>query len=208
VTPIYHITHIQNLSTIINDGGLHCDKVIAANKLNVRGIAHKHIKERRDRRKVPVCVGGTLSDYVPFYFAPRSPMLFAIHKGNVEGYTGGQGEVLHLVSNAEAVAKASGLPFCFTEGHAEMGFSDFFESLNDLEKVDWKIMGEQYWSDTVDDMDRKRRRQAEFLVHQFFPWDMVTHIGVISSQMADVTKKAIAACQHQPAIIVARQWYY
>ena len=77
-----------------------------------------------------------LSDYVPFYFAPRSPMLYAIHKGKVEGYTGGQGEVLHLVSSAESVAGENGLDYCFTEGHAEIGFSEFFEDLTDLQRID------------------------------------------------------------------------
>lgn len=153
-------------------------------------------------------MGGTLSDYVPFYFAPRSPMLYAIHKGIVEGYTGGQGEVLHLVSGAEAVSEANGLKYCFTEGHAEMGFSEFFETIADLSKVDWTVMKAQYWSDNESDMDRKRRRQAEFLVHRFVPWTMVEQIGVIDEQMAEKTKNLIAGCEHRPAIMVARQWYY
>jgi hypothetical protein len=208
LTPIYHITHIQNLKAIIDEGGLHCDKAIASRRLRVRGIAHKHIKQRRDRRAVPVCRTGTLSDYVPFYFAPRSPMLCAIHKGNVDGYTGGQREVLHLVGSADAVSKANGLEYCFTEGHAELWFSQFFEDLADLSKIDWKVMKAQNWSDNDADTNRKRRRQAEFLVHRFFPWTMVTQIGVIDKCMAEQTKKVIAGCGHEPAIVVARQWYY
>lgn len=208
MTPVYHITHIRNLENIIAEGGLHCDKAIADRRLRVRGIAHNHIKQRRDRRPVPVCAGGTLSDYVPFYFAPRSPMLYAIHRGKVEGYDGGQEEVLHLVGSAEAVAEADALQFCFTEGHAEMGFSEFFHDLRDLVKVDWKIMKAQYWSDNETDMDRKRRRQAEFLVHGFFPWTMITKIGVIDEPMAERTKELIADCRHKPAIVEARQWYY
>lgn len=86
------------------------------------GIAHQHIKDRRARKAVTVAAGGTLADYVPFYFAPRSPMLFTITKGNVEGYTGGQGQVVHLASTVEA-ACGLGSPWCFTDGHADMALS-------------------------------------------------------------------------------------
>lgn len=90
MTPIYHITHGRNLAAIIAAGGLWCDAQIAARGLTPLGIAHQHIKERRKQRIVPCAAGGTLADYVPFYFAPRSPMLYAIHSGYVERYDGGQ----------------------------------------------------------------------------------------------------------------------
>ena len=51
-----------------------------------------------------------------------------------------------------------------------MRFTDFFDDLKDLDKIDWDLMQSRYWNDTNDDPDRKRRRQAEFLVHEFFPW--------------------------------------
>lgn len=100
-------------------------------------------------------------------------MLYAIHKGNVQTYTEGQKPILHLVSSAEVVQEA-GLAFTFTDGHAEMDISTFFTDLNDLEKIDWDIMQSRYWYDTLKDGDRKRRRQAEFLVHSFFPWRLTT----------------------------------
>lgn len=63
-------------------------------------------------------------------------MLYAIHKGNVAGYQGIQQEVIHLVTTAEAVAQEDELSYCFTEGHAEMAFSQFCENLSQLEKID------------------------------------------------------------------------
>lgn len=70
MTPIYHITHLRNLQTIVDEGGLYSDDIIGAKRLKVQGIAHPDIKQRRARRKVPVCMGGMLSGYMPFYFAP------------------------------------------------------------------------------------------------------------------------------------------
>ena len=54
------------------------------------------------------------------------------------------------------------------------GYTDFFDRLDDLDKVDWKIMKSKYWNDTDEDPDRKRRRRAEYLVHQLFPWHCLT----------------------------------
>jgi hypothetical protein len=205
MTPIYHITHLSHLGSIIREDCLRCDREAQA-LCSVR-IAHAHIKARRMRRPVPLPPGGTLGDYVPFYFAPRSPMLYAIDRGAVEGYAGGQVEVLHLVSSVEAVAEG-GLDWVFTEGHAEMGYTQFFDNLNDLDKIDWKLMAERYWHDTDDDPDRKRRRQAEFLVHRLFPWSMVQSIGVHNHSIEELVLQEITRGQHHPEVRVERRWYY
>jgi hypothetical protein len=86
MTRVYHITHVQNLQSIIAHNGLWCDNSRQERELDTIGIAHDHIKQRRARRRVHLGAQGTLADYVPFYFAPRSPMLYAIHTGWVEGY--------------------------------------------------------------------------------------------------------------------------
>jgi len=98
------------LAGIINAGGLFCDR--AAKNIQFVSIGHKNIKDRRLRKKVPCGPGGVIADYVPFYFGPRSPMLFTINKGNVVGYTGGQAPIVHLVSSTEAV-DAAGLDWVF-----------------------------------------------------------------------------------------------
>ena len=206
-TAIYHITHVRNLTPIIAEGGLCCDNERLRRGLQPIGIAHQHIKDRRARRVVPVGLGGTLADYVPFYFAPRSPMLFAIHKGQVVGYQGGQGAVLHLCAQAEDIA-AAGLSFVFSEGHAEMTISEFFTDLGDLHKIDRRIMQATYWNDTDADGDRKRRRQAEFLVQRFVPWTSIAAIGVMNQGTADLASEAVGGAAHRPAILLRPGWYY
>lgn len=206
-TPIFHITHVKNLASIIREGGLHCDRKAAARSLVNVGIAHQHIKKRRAGRPVPVGPGGTLDDYVPFYFAPRSPMLYSINGGYVEGYSEGQQSVIHLVSSAEAV-EAAGLPFVFTDGHADMDLSDFFDDLDDLGKIDWNIMRAKYWADTDEDGDRKRRRQAEFLVDEFFPWSLVAGMAVLDARIRHQAAKILEESDHKPLVKVRRGWYY
>jgi len=207
MTKLYHITHIRNLKSIISRGGILSDNEM--NKENVKHveIAHKNIKERRARKPVPLKPGGTLADYVPFYFAPRSPMLYAIHTGFVEGYMGGQESVLHLVTTVETVLSQN-LPFVFTDGHAEMAFSDFYNDIDKLTKIDWDIMKAEYWNDTPQDNDRKRRRQAEFLVYQFFPWNFFEEIAVINDTMVGRVDEILSSFKKCPKVSVRKKWYY
>lgn len=201
--PIYHITNINNLPGIIAAGGVHCDR--AAQALKSVNIGHKHIKERRLNRQVPVGPKGTVGDYVPFYFAPRSPMLFAIWRGNVAGYTEGQQPIIYLCSSTEAV-HAADLAWVFTEGHADMSYTDFFDDFKHLGRIDWNLMGSKWWNATDSDPDRSRRRQAEFLVHGFFPWKLVTNIAVYD---ADIAKAVRDMLNGQPPLVeIQRGWYY
>jgi hypothetical protein len=207
MTAIYHITHIRNLSNILRDGGLWCDRVVMQRNLAHVGIAHQHIKDRRAQKTVPCAPGGVVADYVPFYFAPRSPMLYVISRGGVENYSEGQRPILHLVSSAEAVL-AVNLPFTFTDGHADMDISRYFTSLKDLDQIDWNIMASRYWHDTDQYGDRKRRRQAEFLVHQFFSFALIESIGVINLTMAHQVTGLLQPLVKKPDVKVMPAWYY
>jgi hypothetical protein len=207
LTAIYHITHVTNLPNILRDGGLWCDRVSAERNLAGVSIAHQHIKERRARKPVPCAAGGMLADYVPFYFAPRSPMLYAIHRSNVQGYQGGQTPIIYLVASAERVAQ-SGLSFAFTDGHAEMDLSRFFTDLDDLAQIDWNMMQARYWNDTREDGDRKRRRQAEFLVHEFFPFSLVERVSTQNREMALNVSALLSPLAQKPGVQVEPSWYY
>jgi ssDNA thymidine ADP-ribosyltransferase, DarT len=206
-TPIYHITHISHLASMIGIGGLHCNSFMKQNGMAYTNIAHSNIQDRRAITRVPCGPRGLLHDYVPFYFAPRCPMLCAIWYGRVEAYTEGQRPIIHLVSSVQAV-EAGGWPFVFTDGHGTMVFTDFFEDLIYLDRIDWDVMHTRYWNDTLEDNDRKRRRQAEFLVHQFFPWELIAEIGVINTKIGKQVEEGLSLAVHKPLVTVQRGWYY
>ncbi|WKZ40019.1 MAG: DUF4433 domain-containing protein [Anaerolineales bacterium] len=207
MTDIYHITHIRNLPNIIQEGGLWCDAESVRRNIQPVEIAYTEIKERRTRRNVTVPPGGVLAEYVPFYFCNRSPMLYTIHKGNVPAYRDGQENILHLVSSAEAVAQA-GLPFVFSDGHAVVQISLFYNDLNRLNEVDWKVVESWSWHDRPSDYDRGRRKQAEFLAHQRFPWELIQHIGVHNATIRDQVAALLEHVNHKPIVTVQRKWYY
>lgn len=211
---IHHITHFSNLPGILSEGGIWCDNASFSQGHCQQSIGHSNIKERRQRRRVEelfggdVSKGGVVADYVPFYFCYRSPMLYAIKGGFVEGYTGGQGQIAYLVSSVSKIAK-SDLDWCFTDGHAAEDLTDFFDDLKDLSRIDWDIIKDWSWKSTTSDPDRKRKKQAEFLVHHFFPWEKVIGIGVYDQEgKEEVTKLLEASGQdHRPEIKILKKWY-
>ena len=203
---LYHITHIDNLPGIIRAGGL-----LAHNGVDetYTDIAHQTIQVRRNQTPVRCPPGGVLHDYVPFYFCRRSPMLYAIHKDNINGYSGGQQSIVYLVSELARVQQA-GLTFVFTDGHAIMQFSEFYNNVADLDKIDWPLMQARIWTDTNEDPDRKRRRQAEFLLHRQCPWPLIAGIGVFDETMKLRVESMLESLkpEHLPRVKVLRDWYY
>jgi hypothetical protein len=206
-TFIYHMTCADNLPFILSDWGLLSKRVLRQMGRTHVSIAYEGVQDIRAHWRVNCGPRGVLHDYVPFYFAPRSPMLYAISRGNVAGYQRGQEPIIHLVTTAQAV-EASGQRFVFTDGHAIKKFTGYFHTLTDLAHVDWDIMQARYWSDTDDDNDRRRRRQAEFLVHSALPWELIDEIGVYSASMKRNVEAIVSTVRHQPAISVRRDWYY
>jgi hypothetical protein len=140
-TPLFHITAIDNLRSIAGSGLLSKNQV-AAQSINFANIAFQTVQGHRSLKLVPIAPSGNLHDYVPFHFAPRSPMLKTIDSGNVEGCDYRQDNIVHLATTVEAIV-AAGLPFVFTNYHAVKAFAEFFGDQKDLDKIDWELFFEQ-----------------------------------------------------------------
>lgn len=135
-------------------------------------------------------------------------MLYAIHRGDAGGETD-QNAIIHLVTTLGEI-ETRACEFIFTDGHAIMHLSEFFVEPSDLNHVDWKVMGATYWNDTDKDPDRKRRRQAEFLVHDQLPWKAIQAIGVSNDAVAGRVSEIMEehAANHRPKVITKPEWYY
>ena len=206
-THIYHLTHIANLTDILAAGGLAC-KAGMANTQHI-DVSHYDLQERRQRRAVTCTPGGNLHDYVPFYFAPRSPMLYALYRGNVAGYKGGQTPLVYLVSSVQEAA-SQGLPFVFTDGHPIMAFSKFYAEVEALDRIAWDVMAGTYWNDTAEFPNRKQLRQAEFLVHQTFPWGAVEFLAVRSTTVKVQVERVLNAAPKRftKPVRLVPEWYF
>src|SRR5262245_1803206 len=139
---IYHITHIDNLCNIIQHGKLLSKSAIGNQHID---IAHQSVQQLRSDKQVPIPPHGSLHDYVPFYFGVRSPMLYVIHKNNVKNYRDGQEQVIYLVSTVEW-CNTRQIQFVFTDGHAAVQLSTFYNNVRDLNKIDFQAAKSRYWS--------------------------------------------------------------
>lgn len=199
---IYHITHVNNVANVVHEGRLWCDAQRIVRGLVNTNIGYSHIKERRMRHPVTVAAGGMLGNYVPFNFCPRSVMLYVVSHGH-ENYREGQQPIVHLVSSIETI-RAIGRPWFFTDRHADLGYANQYDTANKLGEVDWSVMLQRYWSDP----EVKEKRQAEFLVHDWCPWEAIETIGVIDQAIAALVEAAMTGAGHKPRVEVHRDWYY
>lgn len=183
---IFHFTDLDNVAGIVAAGGLHSDSLMSGGGRVFRACANEGIKGNRRTKPVPCPPGGVVADYVPFYYATRSPMMSAINHGRVSGYTSND-NLVYFVSSLNAV-HAAGLRWVCTDGNAATGITGFFAQWRELEgNVDWGIMRAQYWGDN----NGRHRRMAEFLVHQFVPLGAMLGVLVKSDQVAQVVRQQL-----------------
>jgi ssDNA thymidine ADP-ribosyltransferase, DarT len=208
-TRIYHITHVDNLTSILGDDGLLSDAEMVARGGPQVAVGMSSIKQRRMRLPVKCHQGDTVGEYVPFYFCPRSIMLYLLYMANHPEltYRGGQGPIIHLQADVErtaAWATSSGSRWAFSLANAGAAYAPFRSSLAQLDEVDWSAVGATDFRDSK----VKEGKQAEFLVQRFFPWSLVERIGVESPEIQSQTLAALAGAAHQPPVDVLPRWYF
>jgi len=133
-------------------------------------------------------------------------MLYTINRGNVP-CVGGQDALVHLVSTAQKVMQ-SGLGYAFSDGHGIMAYSSFFDDLAHLDEVDWDVIASGQWADTVEDGDRKRRKQAEFLVLDKFPVRLLSDIVVRTPERRQEVETLLRRHGLALKVVDKSTWYY
>lgn len=213
---IYHITHVDNLPAIIADGGLISDAAMIARGGPKTSIGMGTIKQRRLLLPVTCHQGLNVGDCVPFYFCPRSIMLFVIHRANNSelAYKGGQGPIVHLEADLQAVVNwANGKPrrWAFSLSNAGASYAQFRKSLKKLGDIDWDAIASNDFSNgayTPSGKQVKEGKQAEFLLQGALPWSLVRRIGVASTAIAAKARAALAGADHRPKISMQTDWYF
>lgn len=207
---IYHITHVDNLPAIARDRVLLSDATIVTRGGPSVMIGMSEIKRRRIEEILVACHPGTkVGDYVPFYFCPRSVMLFLIHKANHPdlSYLGGQGPILHLEANLHEVvqwAERESRRWAFSLSNAGSYYVEFRGHLDALGSINWAAVLETDFRSP----DIKEGKQAEFLVHGTFPWELVRRIGVCSADIKAQAEIVLESATHRPPVEIRRHWYY
>jgi len=175
-------------------------------------IGMSKIKERRlTKIEVPCHPNTYVGEYVPFYYCPRSVMLYLMYRGNHPelDYDGGQKPILHLeIDLHEAInwANESGIRWALSFSNAGAYHAEFGCGKKDLRRLDWAAIAATDFRDP----DVKENKQAEFLIHGFVPFGLVRRIGVNNWRIhRQVTERLDQYSSiHRPVVEVIPEWYY
>lgn len=199
-TLIYHITDVVNLPGILAGGGLRSDTEMARH--NPAVIGYEHIKRRRMTEiRVDCCGNRFVGEFVPFYFCPRSPMLFSVNRGNTGRTPGCQRTIVHLVSTL-AVGIGQNRPRAVSDGNAGAFHTTFSSDLTGLAGLDWAAIRAIQWQ------GKTHQKSAEFLQADFFDWTGFHAVGCHNAEVAQQVQNTLINHAHRPTVSVEPNWYY
>jgi hypothetical protein len=199
-TLICHITDVENLPGILAGGGLRSDVAMAQHKPAV--IGYGHIKQRRMTEiRVDCCGGRFVGEFVPFYFCPRSPMLFTVNLGKTGRAAGCQSSIIHLVSTL-ATGISQNRPWAISDGNAGAFHATFSADLASLAGLDWAAIRATQWQ------SRTHQKSAEFLLADFFDWSGFHAVGCQNETTAQQVQNMLMQTAHRPTVKIEPHWYY
>ena len=205
---IYHIVHLDRLPSILKDGHLYCDAEMSTRPLSTGTmIGMQKIKARRLNSFLASHLLLSVGDCVPFYFCPRSVMLYVIHKHDSPDiiYKDGQASIIHLEADLRktvAWAQQGNLRWAFTLSNAGSAYCEDRCDLSRLSEINWKAVQAHDWQSCRED------KQAEFLVEKRFPWHLIDRIGVYSHGKRAAVSDMLANAVHKPPVDIKTDWYY
>ena len=184
---IFRIMHRDNIPWAFANG-LH-SRSSPKHDPNYVNIGNTDLISKRNHRQVPVAPGGTLSDYVPFYFTPYSPMLYNIKTGR--GVPKRSNEEIVIAVSSLHTLKKKNIPFVFTDRHAYLNAAQFSSDLARLDWIDWGILQRRDFQ--RDASDKFERYQAEALVHKRMPMDGLIGVICYNDSVASEVKRVATA---------------
>ncbi len=140
---IYHIIHVDRLASVLGDDALLCDATIASRMSPGTTIGMTDIKARRLQSPLGSRPGLHVGDCVPFYFCPRSVMLYLIARSNHPNlqYRGGQDPILHLEADMHssiAWAEKNARHWAFTLSNAGAVYFEDRCQTSQLNEINWR----------------------------------------------------------------------
>lgn len=146
----YHMTHFDNLHSILLNGLL-SHKRVYANKLISVDISNQEIQNERDR--IESVYGKNIQDYVPLYINPQNPMMDSKRVKD----SGSDILLLEIIPHI-LVQEANTL---FSDGNAAQKHTNFYHNQNEMENINWKLLQEGEW---IKGDDSQRIMCSEVLV--------------------------------------------
>lgn len=146
---LYHMTHITNLASIIQNGLLSHSEAHKQGLISV-DISDPDVQDIRSGVVDPL-YKRPLHEYVPLYFSPRNPMLYRRQEM--------QEDIVILGLDPRILSEPDTI---FTDGNAASSRTTFHRDIQMLQNLPWDSIRTRSWTDIP---DGRRIKCAEVLVH-------------------------------------------
>ena len=169
-TYLFRMTHIENIPHIMANGITHKNSLNS--NPNFKPIGDASLISHRNRFILDN--GKELGEYIPFYFGTRMPMLYVVQNGFNGVKPQKPDNIVYCVTSVVNIVALTN-SFIFTDGHATDKLSKQYTYKNIgsvVELIDWDAVNTYNWNNPQD-LDLKRRMQAEFLVENDIPFSAI-----------------------------------
>ena len=199
----FRLVHIDNLPHILEYGIVRADSPNA--NPTYMPIGDQLVIEKRKNRYLSSSSLQMIGDFIPFYLGPRSPMLYVIQ----HGYNGVRridaDNIVYCVIRLDDIFK-NGIECYFTDGHVLNNLTRVFPGRL-LDRVDDYVKYNDVFAyrwDDEDDLDLKRRKEAELLVKNDLPVQYIKGFVVYNEE----AKQKLLSMGVDEKMVVKRPTYY
>lgn len=202
---IFRITHIGNIPWILENGL--CSSRHPNQDAGFRSIGLTDLIEARKHREIPIPPGGTLADYVPFYFTPYSPMALNVVTGRNVPRQPRQN--LAVIVSSLRRAQELDCAFVAADRHAYLFNARFTNDINKLtEWVPWSLLRTRNFSRDPENPEKTERYQAEALIHWHLPVDALLGIVVYNNEAESLLREKAGPSGDSVRVVVQPEWFF
>ena len=185
---LYHMTHKNNLDSILNNGLLSHIEMHNQN-INNTTIYNPDVVARRANRRDTI-YNRLINDYAALYFDPRNPMLSVLRDT--------QDNIIIIAYDRSLIYQEDSM---FSDGNAASRATLFYNNLEDLEMLNWNCIKGIYWNDFN---DGKRIKCAEVLVNSPVPINKIRKIFCFDNSTFEFVEQAIQSYNYITAELINR----
>lgn len=178
--PVQHMTSVNNLSSILEQGTIFSKNKISERSISIDDISNQSVQAGRSSKKIPGSEYN-LHDFVPLYWARKTPMGLVLKDKNEE--------IIFIRYSTDILAIFE----CYvSDGNAYDAQTTIkkYNQISDLDFLSPKKINARYFAESSED---KRIKQSEVLVFDSLPVDNILDIicinATVQAKVLDILAK-------------------